>query len=432
MKTRFDKIITDEFGNENSMLLERVTGSRLYGTSFEKGEHPFWDDYESDWDYRGIFMVDPNVKLMLSPFNKYSENIKRDEFDIEYYEIAKVFKEGIKNNPNFMDLLFAGEDSLLGVSEQGRYLLDNKDVFLSNKLAFAFKGFAESQLTRMKNHKKWFVRYPDIYDVEKTIKEAFNNNDIDHDAISFHFSGALAASISLETATNKKVKSFTPFNEMLAKYFANKTYDVSLYMKPLIYKYISLYSMGSGLSVDIDERVKDELHNHTTFKKKNESLFFVYEGGDGVLLNERAIHHTLTHKPNLNNPIKYMMHFDFTTFRSKSEDIKSLWKWKIERNENRSELEERFGYDTKHAMHTYRLLDGAINTFKEGTYIPELTGSRLQEAKDVLSGNFTYEEVLAEADAKINILMDLSKKKIFQPQPDTKTLNRIYLEIINS
>lgn len=432
MKLHFDEKITDEFGNNNSMLFERVTGSRLYGTSFEKGEHPFWEDYESDWDYRGVFMVDPKTKLMLSPFNRYEENIKRTEFDIEYYEIEKVFKESIKNNPNFMDLLFGHEESLVGSTEKGRYLLEHKDLFLSNKIAYAFKGFAESQLTRMKNHKKWFVRYPDIYDVENTLKEAYVNGDIDFDTISFHFSGSIASMLTLETANNKKFKSSTIFSEMLIKYFSNKSYNVSDYMKPLIYNYISLYNMGTGLAVEINEDVKSFLHNHSTFKKKNESLYFIYEGGDGVLLNERAIHHTLTHKPNLNNPIKYMMHFDFTNFKSKTEDIKSLWKWKVERNSKRSDLEERFGYDVKHAMHTYRLLDGAIETFENGTYTPKLTGRRLEEAKGILSGHLTYEEMLGEADVKMNTLIALGKRGIFQAQPDTKKLNAIYMEIINS
>lgn len=432
MKKTFENKIKDKFNNENELLFERVTGSRLYGTSFELGEHPFWEDYESDWDFRGVFMVDPAVKLMLPPFNRFEENIAGTEYDIEYYEIEKVFKESIKNNPNFMDLIFGGDESLIGITEKGRYILDHKDHFLSNKLAYSFKGFAESQLTRMKNHKKWFVRYPDIYDVEKTLREAYQNKDTDFDTISFHFSGSIAAKLTNELANDKKAKSATTFEEMIEKYFANKSYDIKKYMKPLIFEYLSLYKMGSGLQVDIDEQVQDYLMNHATFKKKNESLYFLYDGGDGALLNERAIKPSLTKKPNLSNPITFMMHFDFTTFKSKSEDIKSLWKWKVERNGRRSELEERFGYDTKHAMHTYRLLDGAIETFETGTYKPELSGSRLTEAKEILSGKLTYDEVLGEADVKIKKLLGMAKKGIFKPYADTKLLNKIYMEVLYS
>jgi hypothetical protein len=430
MKTEFTKNIVDSHGNTHEMLFERLTGSRLYGTSFELGEHPHWDDYESDYDYRGLYVVDPEIKLMLPPFNKYDQNIKVEEFDIEYHELNKFMLEAIKNSPNFMDLLFANDKSLVGISEKGRILLDNKHIFLSNQIGKAFKGFALSQLKRMKDHKKWFTRYPDIYDVENTLKEAYKNNHIDFDAISFNFSGSLANKLTDETANNKKVKSSMPFEEMLNIYFSKKNYDISKYMKPTIYSFLNLYSMGSGLSVKMDKNMIHYLHNDSTFKKKNESLYFVYDGEEGVLLNNRAIRHTLNKKPNLNQPIKYMLHFDFTTFKSKSSDIKDLWKWKVERNERRSQLEEKFGYDVKHAMHTYRLLDGGILTFEEGVYTPELSANRLQEAKDILAGLHTYDEIISKANEKVQKLMELSQKGIFPEFPDVRKINEIYMEVI--
>lgn len=426
----FKKEITDEYGNVNEMLFERVTGSRLYGTSFELGEHPFWDDYESDWDYRGLYVVDPTLKLMLPPFNKFEKTMKLPEDDIEYYELEKFFLEALKNNPNYMDLLFGDEDSLIGTSERGRYLLDNKDLFLSNKLGNSFNGFAMSQLTRMKNHKKWFTQYPDIYDVQKKITEAFKNKHIDYDSISTHFSGSLASLLSDQDKNKKKEKSDMPFEVMLDTYFKNVNYDINKYMKPKIYGYLHMYE--NGAPVNMDQSMIHFLHNNSTFKKKNESIYFVYSGQESVLLSQYAIRNQLKHRPDTQKPFKYLMHVDFTTFKSRTEEIKDLWKWKVERNNRRSELEERFGYDVKHAMHVYRLLDGAIETFENGTYTPRLSGNRLIEAKSILSGHLTYDEVMAEAQAKMKVLRNLGKKGIFPERPDEKKLNSIYMEIISS
>ena len=424
----FKRNIVDEFNNENEMLFERITGSRLYGTSFEIGEHPFWDDYESDWDYRGLYFVKPELKIMLPPFNKYEKTMKLPEDDIEYYELEKFLIEAIKNNPNYMDLIFGDEQSLIGATKKGQLILDNKELFLSNKLGGSFNGFAQSQLTRMKNHKKWFTQYPDIYDVQNKITEAFNNKHIDYDTISTHFSGSLASKLSDEDSNGKKEKSDMPFETMMNTYFKNVTYDINKYMKPKIYDYLHMYDNGNPLPMD--EKMIHFLHNNSTFKKKNESIYFVYNGEGGVLLNSYAIKNNLKHKPDTKKPFKFLMHVDFTTFKSRTEEIKDLWKWKVERNSRRSELEERFGYDVKHAMHVYRLLDGGIDTFKEGTYTPRLHGNRLAEAKSILAGELTYDEVMAEAQIKMKTLKELSLKGVFPKNPNEKKINEIYMSIL--
>ena len=125
----YKNTITDSHGHENTMLFERVTGSRLYGTNYELGEHPFWDDYESDWDFRGVYVVDPEIKIMMPPFNKYDPHITIEGIDSENYELEKFMFESMRNNPNYMDLLFANNNSLIGINDSVRILLDNKDLF---------------------------------------------------------------------------------------------------------------------------------------------------------------------------------------------------------------------------------------------------------------------------------------------------------------
>lgn len=426
---KFDSKIIDEFSNEGTVLFERMTGSRLYGTSYEKGEHPFDPEYVSDWDFRGVFKIDPKTKLMLPPFSRFSEMIKLDAFDSEMYEVEKFFKEASKNNPNYMDLIFGDEKSLIGSTEKGDELIKHRDLFLNEKIIDSFIGFARSQLTRIKNHNKWHTRYPYIYDVQNTLQTAFNNKDIDFNSIATIFSGQLARFITKESPNDKKQVANISLNEMFIKYFINKEYDVWDYAKPYVLNFLSVLT-NEGFKVEKTVEVSDFLKHKASFKKKNESLYFIFDNGSGIFSEDGAIYPNPPITPNTKEPIKYILTVDYSSFKSKQEDIKSLWSWKLERNPKRAALEERFGYDVKHGMHTYRLLDSAILVCETGSYTPRLSGERLENAKDILSGKWDYEFLLSNAEEKIKILQNYKKQKVLKPKSDIKKLSELYSYII--
>ena len=428
---KFEKHITDEYGNEGLVLFERMTGSRMYGTSYEKGEHPFLKDYVSDYDFRGLFMVDPLHKIKLAPFNQFSQTVKLEEFDSEMYEIEKFFYEAGKNNPNYMDLLFGDEDTLIGLSPKGKLILDNKNIFLSNQIADSFSGYAEAQLYRMKNHNKWFNKYPDIYDVEITLKEAYKNQETDHNMLSNLFSGKLAYSITSEDPNDKKVKSNLSSVEMIKKYFSDKNYDVSIYMKPHIINFMKIQT-NVGRPVAMDLTLKNYLSNQATFRSSNKSLYFLFDDGVGMFTEDGNIQPKPPKAPQSDSEIRYIASVNINFFKKQQDLIKDLWSWKVQRNETRSALEERFGYDVKHGMHTYRLLDSAIDVLENGTYTPRLKGQKLQNAKDILAGKWDYEYLLNQADLKIKKLKKLKAQNLLQPKVDEHKLAEIYNEIVFS
>lgn len=74
----------------------------------------------------------------------------------------------------------------------------------------------------------------------------------------------------------------------------------------------------------------------------------------------------------------------------------NYWTWKKNRNEYRSELEEQFGYDTKHAAHLVRLLRmgaEALETGKLAVFRPDA-----QELLSIRHGAWTYDEVVEYAE----------------------------------
>ncbi len=426
---KFEEEITDLFGNSGDVLFERMTGSRMYGTNYEKGEHPFDPDYVSDFDFRGVFMINPMTKLQLPPFNEYSKTMKFEQFDTEFYEVEKLFFEGVKNNPNYMDLLFGDTDTLIGSSDKGNFLLENRNLFLSNKIADSFSGFAQAQLSRIKNHNRWFNKYPDIYEVQTLIEEAYKAGEIDANMISYMFSGSLSYAVTGEDANSKKLKSSLSPKEMLQKYFSDKPYDIKEYMKPHAISFLNLKT-PLGFKVQKTQDLMTFLMDNASFSKSNESLYFIYDNGKGIFSKSGGILPSSPISPDKNEPIRFIMTFDYTKFKTTQDGINDLWKWKIERNEKRSELEKRFGYDVKHGMHTYRLLDSAIDVMHNGTYDPRLTGQKLQNAKDILSGQWSYEFLLSEANKKISELKRLKKLHLLPEEVDRGKLSAIYDEVL--
>lgn len=420
--------IFDSFNNKGDVLFERMTGSRLYGTSYELGENPHDPNYVSDWDYRGVFMINPMHKLKLSPFNKFSPTVKLKEDDTEFYEIEKFMEEAVKNNPNYMDLIFGDDESLIFASDKGNYILEHKHDFLCEKIINSFIGYAQSQLSRIKNHNRWLNQFPYIYEVEDKIQLAYNNKDIDFYFISNNFSGKLAKYITGLNEQSVKEKGSISLEEFAIKYFPNAKFDVLSYAKPHVINYLNIKT-NEGIQLPLNESIKHFLFNNATFTKSNESLYFIYENGKGIFSPDRGV----LPKPSVkigNLAIKYIMTVDYNLFKSMQNDISDLWEWRVNRNPKRSILEKKYGYDVKHGMHTYRLLDSAIDVCETGTYTPRLKGERLQNAKDILAGEWTYDFLLDNANEKISLLRSYKNKSVLKPDIDMVKLSKIYNTIL--
>lgn len=426
---KFTEFLVDDLGVQGTVLLERMVGSRLYGTKYEKGEHPFISEYVSDYDYRSIHIINPLHKLKLKPFSDFIENVKLPDFDSESCEIQKFFVEASKNQPHVMDLLYGSEKSLIGANNDGLIILKHRNDFLTNQIADSFKGFAQAQLKRIENHHEWFIQYPDIYDVQETLLLAYLRHEVDHDIISNLFSGELAFFITNEDPNSKKIKSSLSANDMLLKYFSKKTYQISNYIKPHVLHYMTLQS-NTGFKVNITPEIELYLEKEACFKVNSEKLLFIYNNGKGIFTPDGNIQPKAKVKPHQNEPIYYIAHIDKVKFNNARDHIKSLWSWKVNRNQTRSALEERFGYDVKHGMHTYRLLESAIKTLNNGTYTPELSGEMLEFAKYILAGKLPYSEFLKLVEQQMKILNDLKNLNLLPSRVNEKKISDIYNNII--
>ncbi len=114
-------------------------------------------------------------------------------------------------------------------------------------------------------------------------------------------------------------------------------------------------------------------------------------------------------------------------YKRAKENHTNYWKWKNNRNEKRSELEEDHGYDTKHASHLVRLLRMGEEA---------LTGKGIivkrPDAKDLLdirAGLWDYDDLVKWADEKDKYIRGkLYENSKLPKKPDIKLASKVLME----
>lgn len=414
-------------GKKYELILLCVTGSRMYGTHYEKGEHPLMPDYVSDYDYRGVFIPSEEEKLglykedeqispspdkpkeialndeLIEELNKKGLNLEKSS-DIVLYEIRKFIKIGMEQNPNILDILFTDEEATLYKNKKGKKLLDHKYDFLSKNVVNRFIGYANQQLHRIKGHNKHIVQRPAHNDVIAGLRLAYENEDINFNWINLNFSGKLASFVTNKSQqdANNEPKLKKPFD---LEQFKNKYLkDMSMksfykYCKPQIINYLTLKDVR-GKKLKLDDKFNDNITNKeflkqkASFRKISNSVYNIFTEGNGFISKNNDIKSV---EPEHIGDLAFHCSVDNQRFKNELDHIVDFWKWRTERNEKRSVLEERFGYDTKHAGHLVRLMLGAKELIEKGDYKPRLSGERKALIKDVIEGEYTYEDVLDKA-----------------------------------
>ena len=114
-----------------------VSGSYGYGTQYEK----------SDIDLRGCTIEGKEVLFGLDNFEQYED----PSTDTVIFGLKKFIRLGLNANPLTLELLGIDEDCIYQMTPQGKLLRDNAELFLSQKVADTFGGYAMAQLRRLQN-----------------------------------------------------------------------------------------------------------------------------------------------------------------------------------------------------------------------------------------------------------------------------------------
>jgi predicted nucleotidyltransferase len=114
-------------------------------------------------------------------------------------------------------------------------------------------------------------------------------------------------------------------------------------------------------------------------------------------------------------------------FRSAASEWRSYKDWETKRNAYRKELESKWGFDVKHAMHLIRLSRMAVEILRDG--VVNVFRPDADELKGILRGEWKYEDVVAHAKQIESSLEPLYKASSLRDKPDHKAISDLYIEI---
>jgi predicted nucleotidyltransferase len=148
---------------ENTIIYG-LGGSKSYGT----------DTPQSDTDYRGVAVTPEAIDN--DPFNTFEQYLWKSEelsgrvSEVDgkeeaaeegvVYSTRKFFQLAAACNPNVLEILFLRDTDYVFISEAGKLLIENRNMFLSQRAAKTFCGYALSQIHRIEGHYQWIKNPP--------------------------------------------------------------------------------------------------------------------------------------------------------------------------------------------------------------------------------------------------------------------------------
>lgn len=179
----------------NNLIYAAYTGSLAYGCAEDT----------SDLDVYGICM--PPVKILYphkagviygfgnqgEKFDQWLEHGVHDtpnldigpglhdkskgdnkEYDFTIYSIVRFFQLCMENNPNILDVLFAPQRCIIHSTSIGNLVRENRHLFLHKGCWHKFKGYAYSQLHKMKSQTRTGKRAEQVEEHGYDLKFAYH------------------------------------------------------------------------------------------------------------------------------------------------------------------------------------------------------------------------------------------------------------------
>jgi predicted nucleotidyltransferase len=255
------------------------------------------------------------------------------------FEIAKFVSLCAAANPNALEILFADERDWLFETPAWRLLHAERQQFLTRKVQQTYLGYALAQLKRIRTHRSWLLTPPQ----KKPTRSDFGLPD---------------ASTLVSDDQNRLEQSIA---DKLRSYRIDNV------------------DMSKAARIAVEERLRRFWRDTSECSEAELESRMRAVASHALKIPAQVV-------STLNSEKKYlaaMKHWE------------SYQTWKAERNANRAELEQKHGYDTKHAMHLVRLMRMGLEVLETG----ELRVRRedAEELNAIRDGGMSYEELMDEA-----------------------------------
>jgi predicted nucleotidyltransferase len=300
-------------------------------------------------------------------FAKKFEQAEQNDPDLVVYDLKKLFVLAAECNPAIIEVLWTEP---LVETPLGARLRAERAAFLSKKAKHTFSGYALAQLKRIRTHHRWLAQPPSAPPTRGELGLP-ERTVIPKDQL-------LAAQAAIE----KKV----------GEWELDFLHEVDAAGRQLLQT--KMAEVLAEMKVASDERWAAAART------------LGYEENFLALLDRER------------------------RFAGAQRDWEQYMRWKKERNPARAALEEKHGYDTKHAMHLVRLLRMCREILTRGEVIVKRPDR--DELLAIRAGAWSYDELVAWADREDKALEALYASSPLPPVPDRAKLDALCVSLVEA
>lgn len=350
-------------------IFETVVGSQAYGTSTP----------ESDVDRVGVMIPGPEYFLSLSRVSEFADFGGEDR---KFYEIRKALSLLLENNPNILDILFSPDRCVQVMTPYWEKLVAVRESVVSKKCRYTFSGYAIAQLHRIKVHRKFLLDPP---------KSVPARTEMGLPEISIFPTSQLKAVCyaALDYLPEDKRSDFL---DELDQIYGD-------WVIPLLARFLDPSQRKLAMEW-LQLGIKAQAHAFqalgTTFLKDE---YFEMATKEVAYLNRKT-------------------------------EWEQYQQWKASRNKKRAVLEEKYGFDCKHAMHLVRLCRMGAEILTTGKVNVDRTNIDADELKAIRDGAWPYEKVEQYANDMDKRLGELYETSTIRRAPDRKVVEDVCLQIV--
>ena len=334
------------------------------------GSHSYGTNIEtSDIDYRGIAIPPSEFYFQ---FDKNFEQAEFKDPDCVIFDLRKFFNLAANNNPNCIEIIFTDPKDHLIANPIMEKLFKHRQEFLCKRARYAYEGYAFAQFKRIKLH------------------NAYLRNPIEHKPTRKEF--------GLPEHTVVSTEQLEAVNAMIRKKLDQWNVDFS--------------QIDNNTRIELSEKITNIMTEVCSA-----SIFLEKE----TLWKEAAV------SCNINPNFVFLIQKE-KEYEARAREYKQYQDWKKNRNPLRADLESKFGFDAKHALHLVRLVRQCKEILKNGELIVKRLDAK--ELLEIRSGAWTYEQLCKWFDEQHKEIEELYKTSSLQYQNDRELLNNLCQEMI--
>lgn len=357
---------------KDRILFDTVVGSTAYGTNLPTS------------DIDSVAVCIPTLEYFYS-FKKFEQTVGKDKNgnDRTVYDLRKAVNLMLGNNPNMLDILFTPDRCVLQTSSYWEQIREIQDLFVSKKCRHTYAGYAAAQLDRIKIHRHYLLNPPQ----KEPLRTDYGLPELPVFPIT-QLDGII----------------------MLADDFFNPD---------------TKQELMEGLKWIHSDQVLPLVKQHLVPEYREVAIEFFAKGLNSQINAIKSIGNEYINEEYKEMAVKEL----------KYADAMKIWRryceWKKSRNKQRAEIEEKFGFDTKHASHLVRLIKMGREILTTGKIIVDRTDIDADELKAIRAGAMKYEQIEEYAknmDKEFDILYQTST---LPRTPSVEKVSEKLVEIID-